>query len=616
MTEGIEGSVLPLPIDPQIIAQQAQSTIKSIVDAVVELLTNSDDSYRRLEQSQRPAGGDISLHVVRSKGGSCSLLEIQDHAEGMDWPSLERAITFAASSSGFFEGRTVRGLFGRGLKEAIVGLGMGTIRTVSDSRESVVDIFTDGRTPKYRIVRRERPVDEGSGTQISIEVLSQKIKSPKFDVLYRQVSNHFALRDILQNNHRFVQLRLDDTGISRTRPVVFDTPSGTKALEQPLKVEGFGAATLTIFEATERLDFTAGDPSSVAGILVRTESAIVDHRLFGFEAEDAAHYFFGHVDCPGIAAVLRDGDLGVLDPNRSGLDWRHQYCRALDSAVKDAFRPLVYAKREALESRTGPKVKNEYRQKLNDLCKLLNALVESELEDLPDWGTTGTEITTLVVRPEVGYAEPNQPRNFGVYVPERLLVDADIAASVVVELVDTKGNISLSHDALDLQPDRRHEGLLSAKFTMSGKSYGDRAYVLVRVGRMEDMAELKVQAPGQTKRKRLGGTNRGLFRDIDFDTTPNPIQRVSFVDGTIKVYLRFPPILNYIKAGGQGMDTPQGSLMLAELVAEGFCRTVARRQLDAGLAPSVEGGEIDAFNSQVNLLMRRHLGAIHDILVS
>lgn len=387
-------------------------------------------------------------------------------------------------------------------------------------------------------------------------------------------------------------------------------------MQEQLKIEGFGVAMLTLYESDEKLEFLPNDPSSVAGILVKTEGSIVDNRLFGFDSEEAAQYFFGHVDCPGIATMLRSGDLGVLDPNRSGLDWRHQSCRSLDAAVRDAIRPVIYAKRDALESKGGPRLKSQYREKLAELCKLLNSLVESELEDLPDWGLSGTEINTLVIRPEVGYTEPNQPRNFGVYVPERLLLERSIEPKGTVELVETRGPIELSHNALTLTPDRKHEGLLSAKFSMTGKSYGDRAYVLVRVGRFEDMAELKVQPPGAKRKKRLGGTNKGLFREIEFDPTSNPIQRVSFSEGTIRVFLKFPPIAHYLKAGGQGMDSPQGSLMLAELVAEGFCRELARRRLNSGLAPYVEGGEIDAFNSEVNQLMRRHLGAIHEALVA
>lgn len=40
----------PIPVEPRVMMQQAHGTIKQLIDALVELVTNSDDSYKRLEQ--------------------------------------------------------------------------------------------------------------------------------------------------------------------------------------------------------------------------------------------------------------------------------------------------------------------------------------------------------------------------------------------------------------------------------------------------------------------------------------------------------------------------------------------------------------------------------------
>ncbi len=614
MIDPIEGEIRDLPIDPQVISQQAQSTIRSVVDAIVELLTNSDDSYRRLEEGDAKASAEIDIHVSREKGGVCRLLQVSDHAEGMDWEGLQKAITFAASASGYFEGRTVRGLFGRGLKEAIVGLGRGEVWTAKEGQESEVEIFVDKKTPKYKVLRKSGSTNQPPGTTVSIEVTSPRITCPKFDIIYRQLSHHFALRDILQNPARVVRLKVEDVDGRRTRVVRFDPLVGRLRAKEELSIEGFGSALIEIHESAEKLEFIRGDPGSVAGVLVKSEAAILDSGLFGFEADEAAHYFYGWLECPGIAAVIRQGDFGVLDPNRSGLDWRHQYCRSLDAEVKRLLRPLIQEKRKQLEGGGPKKVREEYKRKLNDLCRLLNALAEGELEDLPEWGRRGLDVNTLVIRPEVGYAEPNQPRTFSVYVPERLLAELNLASQVEVELVGVKGNIQLLSNGVTLEPHKKYDGLLAGQFALVGASYGDHAYVIARIDRLEDMAELKVQSPGQTRRRRLSGTNRGLFRDIDFDATPEPIQRVSCAEGAIKVFLLFPAMSRYLKAGGEGMESPQGSLMLAELVAEAFCKEVARRRIES-VAPPIPGAEIDSFNSQVNQLMRKYLASIHEALV-
>ena len=50
----------------------------------------------------------------------------------MSEEDLLKAIEFAGETSGFAEGRKVRGFFGRGLKESIIALGKGTIMTLKD----------------------------------------------------------------------------------------------------------------------------------------------------------------------------------------------------------------------------------------------------------------------------------------------------------------------------------------------------------------------------------------------------------------------------------------------------------------------------------------------------
>ena len=111
-----------LPINPKIISQLSRATIKNIVDGIVELVTNSDDSYKRLEEKRVKTSGKIEIYVNRKKGGICENLKIKDYAEGMTKEELEKAIEFGGETSGFLEGRSVRGLFGRGLKETIVSL--------------------------------------------------------------------------------------------------------------------------------------------------------------------------------------------------------------------------------------------------------------------------------------------------------------------------------------------------------------------------------------------------------------------------------------------------------------------------------------------------------------
>lgn len=113
---------IPIAKPSRLIMQDAKSAIQHFSDAVVELVTNSDDSYKRLEENGAKHSGKIEIYVSRAKGGKIREFYIQDFAEGISREKLEEIIAFGGEVSGFSEGKSVRGLFGRGLKQAIIAL--------------------------------------------------------------------------------------------------------------------------------------------------------------------------------------------------------------------------------------------------------------------------------------------------------------------------------------------------------------------------------------------------------------------------------------------------------------------------------------------------------------
>lgn len=620
MSVGREGEERPVPISQKrVISQQAASTIKNIVDAVVELVTNSDDSYRRLEELGIETDGTIEIKIRRLPGGRCAKLEVFDLAEGMSLADLEAAIEFGGETSGFLKGRSVRGLFGKGLKEAIVALGEGQITSVKNGYESSLKIWFDSHANKYlyRILKDSRNTDSKNGTSILIEVKNDKIMTPSFVPLYTSLTRHFALRDINGNPKRKVLLQVNDVRINRTKPIRYNIPEGKLRISQQVNIPHLGNCFVEIREANAKLDFHSYDPSSEAGILVKSDGIILDNRLFGFENDEASYFFFGLVDCPGICESIRKGDQSIIDPNRSGLDWRYHVCKEISSEIHAMLKPLIENKKKELEITRRTTVKEEYREKLSNLCSLLNHLAQEELEELLEPWKTPVEIDTLTIRPDMGYAEAYQRRAFSVYLPKHIIDEKAWEPRVTLELADVIGRVELIDHSVFLNPHFEYERLLMGYFRIVGWENGSSSYIIANIGELEDVAEFHVKQPGKRGKprkpqKRIGG----LFTNIEFDEkTPEPIQRVSFTQGVITVFLNFSPIRNYLGPGGEGMATYQGSLMLAELVSESFCTELARRRIETGVIPLIQGAEIDGYRSEVNKLMRKYLKSIHKILI-
>ena len=370
--------VKEVPINPRIIEQMAKAVVRNIVDAAVELITNCDDNYRRLEEEGVEKTGKIEIFVSREKGGICRDFWVKDFAQGMTRGELEKAIEFAGESSGFAKGCSVRGLFGRGLKEAIISLGEGEVVTFRDNRLNVAKVWWDKnrRKPFYGLadeqpahseLRREMGIEFGSGTAVKIKVTNEKIKITKCDVLRRQISNHYALREISSSSKRELSLTFQDFGtglVRRNVPILFQSPDGDLVYDDQIIIPEYGDRIgIKIFKSPVPLDSPHLNPFAKAGILIKTEAAVLDNQLFRYENDPAALYFGGEAYCDGMAERIRKGEIGIINPNRAGIEWRHEYCQAIQAIVERVLDPLIQEKRKELD-KPQRKIIPEHMQKM------------------------------------------------------------------------------------------------------------------------------------------------------------------------------------------------------------------------------------------------------------
>src|SRR5437667_8816373 len=87
--------------------QQADQAIrKDITRALVELITNGNDSYHRLEDAHSPSTGRIVIEIQRRFNDS--LLRVYDNAEGFTGEDMDLKVGhYGEATSGFREGYSV-----------------------------------------------------------------------------------------------------------------------------------------------------------------------------------------------------------------------------------------------------------------------------------------------------------------------------------------------------------------------------------------------------------------------------------------------------------------------------------------------------------------------------
>jgi hypothetical protein len=608
-----------LIINPRIIEQLAKSTIKTLLDGIVELVTNCDDSYKRLlEDKGVREKGEIKIHVTRKKGGVCRDLIVEDFAEGMSKEDLEKAIEFAGETSGFVEGRSVRGLFGRGLKETIISLGEGVIETIKDGKVNAIRVWWDRKSKKpfYDFIKSDKKVNRNNGTCISINITEERIKIPEYKNFKEQVSDHYALRDINSSNDRKLQLFFEDIkrNIKHSTEISFKYPEIKKVVaEKEINLMPYeDKVRLIIYESPQPLTSPRNNPCGLAGILIKTNGAILDNQLFKFETEPAALYFFGYAVCDGMEKRLREGEIEIINPNRTGLDWRHEYCQILLMEIERSLEPLILEKRKAIEKKPEKEVKESTKKMLRRLCNLLNELAKKELTEieLPPMPTLG--ILNLEIKPEFANIQVGKPRLFSIYASDDIIKTEGRKTYITSDNSDIK---PLSSEVY-LETHSEYPNIWYRYFKVVGEKEDAEGIISATLGDEKAQAKIKVAPAKKREKGKITPRSGGFISDFNFDESLDPPQRVFYKEGVITVFMNSPSVSRYIGSGLEKVETPEGRVLFAELVGEAFCKELARKGIETGkwpMAPTPDG-KLEAFNTAINDLQKKYLHKIHEVI--
>jgi len=608
-------------IEDEVAVIQAEGTISNIFDALVELITNSDDSYKILEADGIKHSGKIDIIIRKSKQGFCDFIKVRDEATGIPRQKIKDIFCYGKPTSGLYQGKTVRGFFGRGLKESILSLGRAEILTSYKGQRTHCKYYYsyDEKKLVLEILDQQDNDDTTSFTDIKITCAGEKkIKCPNFEKIYRVLNDHFVLRDINRNLKREIRVVLEK-GNKKYGPkrLFFKVPQSQQIENQEIMSSEFGPARFLLFGSEEKLYYSKYDPSSLAGILIKTEGAILENYMFGFENDPYSCYFFGELDCPGIYKKISEGDKSLIRADRKGLYWQ----KVVD--IEENIKKLIGRHIERKKARSYESIEGmppDRLDKFRKVLKKLNILAEelTESVDLEEGIKQGVQdIKRLAIYPPEGSAPPYQNRVFSVYCPRKKSYNN---LTAYIELEDSHGKFELSDKQIILEPYEKFENLLFGYFKIKGFRTGDATNIIVRTEGEEDIAEFKVR---EQKEKQIIAHSapkekqRGIFKKIVFDSEePDPNQRVYYERklGYVIIYLHFPGIQPHLGKNGDGIETEKGSMLFSELLAEAFCREISRRKADREVFDAE--GRLDYYLKIYNEYMKKCLPIIQKIFLT
>lgn len=478
-------------VDRRHLKMQSHQAIRSVQDALVELITNSDDAYRGAKDEQ----GKIIIEVSRHRGEKSGVIVAKDRAGGMTRQEMEAKIL----KYGAFSARDrSRGFMGRGAKD-VVALGNATFESIKAGKIHRVEITSEFRTRIMQSVpagdddyREFGLKPEKGGMRVTLEV-DKDHKVPQNDTLCRDLQRHYALRDILSRR----EVRLVDAKSGHDHSLRYTPPGGELILDETLKFQhpyDGAAAKLAIYIAPGELATELNE-----GIIVCDENAV--HQVTRFspdlDQDRVARRFFGRLDCNHIRVLQLEFEefrkrnekppdhnpVDIVDPNRRrGLDREcHPFVSELFTWAEDRLRKAVEQVKNEEADRKSEVANEETKKRLKDLSKAVAQHLKERLDQetlAPRTPEQEAELTRegVLLNPQFQRIAVGEKRRMGYTVIS--LGEAGDPDHVVVE-IDGEG-LKVTPEKPVLKPQKRNPDRLTAYFEIEGISPAEKVTFTVR----------------------------------------------------------------------------------------------------------------------------------------
>lgn len=369
----------------------------NVIRALVELITNADDSYIRMEDEKLPIHEGV-IEILYEKEGYCGLFAVRDHAEGMSIEDVRNSFKqYGAATSGMKAGKRVRGYFGQGAKDALASMVDGRICTFKDDRFTECRLFIENEKPWYEIsdpihatseLRNRHKID-GNGTIDYFKADPQVTGSvPQFDTIHRELANNYLLRKIMTNPQRKVY-HSDVNARTTPRRLRYKMPEGKEILIDDFTVSyghyGNFPIHLSIWRAESELIQT-GDDREGGLLIVDDEGVVLDISLFKYDNEPLASRFFGEARIGRFRELLEKEEV-VLREERDGLVPRHPFCRALIAEIEKRIEIEVKEERLRKQKKDQSKIDREEAARYKKAFNILNEIAEIEAQDVKKFST-------------------------------------------------------------------------------------------------------------------------------------------------------------------------------------------------------------------------------------
>lgn len=385
---------------------------RSYLKGLTEPITNSDDSYRRLQKSSANKS-ELCQTIEVYASPKRKQFDVVDFAEGMPHDDMiEYFREYGEEKKTHVMGG--RGVFGQGLSDVMYGREQGGwVHSIKDGMYSCAQFKwktkkeNDGVLRERRIIRVPEPsradkktrqglkIPQGNGTQVSFKFTEAPF--PSKNELVQHLSQFYMLRLINSNPSRKVIVNItDEIGGTVQEQIHYEFPQG-KLLAPLSTTMNFDGSLISIegelYRSDSPLAQSEAGENRQGGLLVYDEElSVVDLTLFGYDDDPLAVHFWGKLRLDGAHKLIRkklQEQEELLTETRDGFVRTHSFYVKLKEIVDDWLKPFIEIER-ARASQKGSALTEETQRQHKKAFHMLNELyreINSDIIALPPGST-------------------------------------------------------------------------------------------------------------------------------------------------------------------------------------------------------------------------------------
>lgn len=369
---------------------------KDVVKALIELITNSVDSYQRLHESKE---FEIKISYWKNPDKKYSIY-FKDFAEGVNYSPTDGSKSFpqimevGAPTSGYDQA-DVRGFHGVGLKDVLVAWSKEIPEVISIRDNKLTHIKFVRRKDGFGClyVKKDAPVTQEDRKTYGLKengfiiysTIPKDWVTPKMDTLIKRLSSHRELRKILESKK--FKITIESRSGAITKQLEYKFPKGdvidSGTFKIPYKLKGKYRDFLISYSIKlSEKDLSQKPRLGIdrdGGLLVyHGDYSVLDLTLFDYDNSSCAKRLFGEIHISGekedMKLLLEEG---LIDEKRRGLLRDNKFNIALAERMNEILKKVTDKIKEGtIEER----VSLSQLADIKDYIARFNALINTELE--------------------------------------------------------------------------------------------------------------------------------------------------------------------------------------------------------------------------------------------